>query len=69
MPYDVEEHVKMLPPSPSPARVEKHPFGDRSKSLVPKFDLNVRSPANINVFAYDLNTYLFRQPARVCSNG
>ncbi|KAN0116105.1 hypothetical protein V8E52_006162 [Russula decolorans] len=38
---DVEEDVKMLPPSPSPAKIEKHPFGDRSESLVPKFDLDV----------------------------
>jgi hypothetical protein len=41
MPDDVEEDVKMLPPSPSPAKIEKHPFGDRSESLVPKFDLGV----------------------------
>jgi hypothetical protein len=41
MPDDVEEDVKMLPPSPSPAKVERHPFGDRSESLVPKFDLGV----------------------------
>jgi hypothetical protein len=41
MPDDVEEDVKMLPPSPSPAKIEKHPFGDRSESLVPKFDLDV----------------------------
>jgi hypothetical protein len=41
MPDDVEEDVKLLPPSPSPAKIEKHPFGDRSESLVPKFDLDV----------------------------
>jgi hypothetical protein len=41
MPDDVEEDVKMLPPSPSPAKIEKHPFGDRGESLVPKFDLDV----------------------------
>lgn len=41
MPDDVEEDVKMLPPSPSPAKIIKHPFGDRSESLVPKFDLDV----------------------------
>jgi hypothetical protein len=69
MPDDVEEDVKMLPPSPSPAKNEKHPFGDRSESLVPKFDLDVRSPANIKGFAYDLTIYLFRQPACVCLNG
>jgi len=41
MPDDVEEDVKMLPPSPSPAKINKHPIADRSESLVPKFDLNV----------------------------
>lgn len=41
MPDDVEEDVKMLPPSPSPAKIEKHSFSDRSESLVPKFDLGV----------------------------
>jgi len=41
MPDDVEEDVKMLPPSPSPAKIERHPFGDRSENLVPKFDLGV----------------------------
>jgi hypothetical protein len=69
MPDDVEEDVRILPPSPSLARIEKHPFGDRSKSLVPKFDLDVCSPTNINGFAHNLNIYFFRQPARVCSNG
>ena len=41
MPDDVEEDVKMLPPSPSPAKTKKHPSGDLSESLVPKFDLGV----------------------------
>ncbi len=41
MPDDIEEDVKMLPPSPSPAKAKKHSFGDRSESLVPKFDLGV----------------------------
>ena len=41
MPDDVEEDVKMLPPSLSPAKIEKHSFGERSESLVPKFDLKV----------------------------
>jgi hypothetical protein len=41
MPDDVEEDVKMLPPSPSPAKTKRQPFSDRSESLVPKFDLDV----------------------------
>ena len=41
MPDDVEEDVKMLPPSPSPAKPKRQPFSDRSESLVPKFDLDV----------------------------
>lgn len=41
MPDDVGEDVQMLPPSPSPAKALKYPFGDRSESLVPKFDLGV----------------------------
>jgi hypothetical protein len=41
MPDDVEEDVKMLPPSPSPAKTKIYPFGDYRESLVPKFDLDV----------------------------
>jgi hypothetical protein len=41
MPDDVEEDVQMLPPSPSPAKAKKYSLGDRSESLVPKFDLDV----------------------------
>ena len=41
MPDDVEEDVKMLPPSPSPAKTKIHQFSDRSENLVPKFDLDV----------------------------
>ncbi|KAI9462616.1 hypothetical protein F5148DRAFT_1300050 [Russula earlei] len=40
MPDDVEEDIQMLPPSPSPAKNKRYPFGDRSESLVPKFDLD-----------------------------
>lgn len=40
-PDDVGEDVQMLPPSPSPAKAHRYPFGDRSESLVPKFDLEV----------------------------
>ena len=39
---DVGEDVQMLPPSPSPAKAHRYPFGDRSESLVPKFDLEVQ---------------------------
>jgi hypothetical protein len=38
---DVEDDVRMLPPSPSPAKFKKHPLGDRSESLLPKFDLDI----------------------------
>lgn len=41
MPDDVEGDVQMLPPSPSPAKTQRYPFGDHSESLVPKFDLDV----------------------------
>ncbi|KAI0292552.1 hypothetical protein BC826DRAFT_1018621 [Russula brevipes] len=41
MPDDVEEDVRMLPPSPSPAKVKKYSLDDRSESLIPKFDLDV----------------------------
>lgn len=38
---DVEDDVRMLPPSPSPAKIKKHPLGDRSESLLPKFDFDI----------------------------
>jgi hypothetical protein len=41
---DLEEDVRMLPPSPSPAKAKKYPFGDgdcTAESLLPKFDLDV----------------------------
>ena len=38
---DVEDDVRMLPPSPSPAKFKKHPLSDRSESLVPNFDLDI----------------------------
>ena len=41
MPDDVEDDVRMLPPSPSPAKINKPPLGDRSESLLPKFDLDI----------------------------
>ena len=41
MPDDVEEDVKMLPPSPSPAKAKMHTSSIRSDHLVPKFDLGV----------------------------
>ncbi|KAI0301574.1 hypothetical protein B0F90DRAFT_1925455 [Multifurca ochricompacta] len=40
MPDDVEEDVRMLPPSPSPAKNKRYPFGDHSESLLPQFDLD-----------------------------
>ncbi|KAN0131906.1 hypothetical protein V8E53_010186 [Lactarius tabidus] len=38
---DVEDDVRMLPPSPSPAKIKKHPLSDRSESLLPKFDFDI----------------------------
>ena len=39
---DIGEDIQMLPPSPSPAKTQIYPFGDRSESLIPKFDLDVQ---------------------------
>ncbi|KAH9006604.1 hypothetical protein EDB86DRAFT_3070591 [Lactarius hatsudake] len=41
MPDDVEDDVRMLPPSPSPATIKKHPPSDRSESLLPKLDFDI----------------------------
>jgi hypothetical protein len=44
MPDELEEDVRMLPPSPSPAKAKKYPFGDgdcTAENLLPKFDLDV----------------------------
>ncbi len=41
MPDDIEDDVRMLPPSPSPAKIKKNPLSDRSESLLPKFDLDI----------------------------
>ncbi|KAF8273415.1 hypothetical protein EI94DRAFT_1826162, partial [Lactarius quietus] len=38
---DVEDDVRMLPPSPSPAKIKKHSLPDRSENLLPKFDLDI----------------------------
>ncbi|KAH9060540.1 hypothetical protein EDB87DRAFT_1615074 [Lactarius vividus] len=40
MPDDVEDDVRMLPPSPSPATIKKHPPSDRSESLLPKLNFD-----------------------------
>ncbi|TFY80794.1 hypothetical protein EWM64_g3218 [Hericium alpestre] len=57
MPAEIDEDVKMLPPSPSPTKVKptNHNVHPNRESLIPKFDLGVHSEGNQHADPFVMN--------------